>query len=270
MVVSVSDWGHWPFRGRICENVRPSTAGLGGVVAIVAISGLLAASAARAETPPTSPGAHQRTLETSSGFELRYTVWIPDGYPAKTPSPLVLSLHHGFDRSRPYPEYFGRGMLLSLVVPGLERLGAVIVAPDSHGKRWSDETIEASVVELVARVQADYAVDAKRIAVVGFSMGGSGCWEYAARHPGLFTAVIPIASRVDKDTAKAVKAPIFAIHSHDDGRIPIEPVQLVIGALQRMGRDVEFLVVTGLQHHETPRYREPLARAVPWLKGVWD
>ena len=247
----------------------PSTAGQRGVVPIVAIVGLLAASSAGAETPPTAPGTHPRTLETSSGFELRYTLWIPDGYSAKKPAPLVLSLHHGFDRSRPYPEYFGRGMLLSLVVPGLERLGAVIVAPDSHGERWSDETIEASVVELVARVQGDYAIDPERIAVVGFSRGGRGCWEYAARHPGLFTAVIPIASRVDMDTAKAVEAPIFAIQSRDDGRIPIEPLQMVIGALQRMGRNAELLVVAGLRHHETPLYREPLERAVPWLKDVW-
>jgi pimeloyl-ACP methyl ester carboxylesterase len=101
-------------------------------------------------------------------------------------------------------------------------------------------------------------------------MGGRGSWEYAARHPGRFTAVIPMASRVDMDTARAVQAPIFAIHSRDDELVPLLPLQRVMEALKRMGRPAELLVVGGVRHHETPGYRGALARAIPWLKDVWD
>ena len=234
------------------------------------LAGLLAGVTGRAKEPPAAPGTHLRVLETSAGFELRYTLSIPDGYSPKMPAPLVLSLHYGFDRSRPYPDHFGRGMLVSLVAPGLEKLKPVIVAPDSHGKRWSDDVIETSVVELMAKVQGDYAIDPRRIAVVGFSMGGRASWEYAARHPRLFTAIIPMASRVDLATAEAVEVPIFAIHSRADERVPIAPLQQVIEALKRKGRKVELLTLDGVRHYETPRYAGALARAVPWLKEVWD
>lgn len=244
--------------------------GPGAAALAMTMGGLLGAGPAGAQTVPTAPGTYRSALDTSNGLKLRFTLRIPEGYSPKKPVPLVLSLHHGFDRSSPYPEYFGRGMLLSLVAPGLEELGAVIVAPDSHGKSWSDETVEASVVEMVTGLKEVYAIDPKRIAVVGFSMGGSGCWEYAARHPELFTAVIPIASRVEMATAESIRAPIFAIQSRDDGRIPIEPLETVIAALKRMGRSAELLTVEGLQHHETPRFTEPLERAVPWLNSVWD
>mgnify|MGYP000461732060 CR=1 FL=1 len=33
-----------------------------------------------------------------------------------------------------------------------------------HGKGWSDETLEAAVIELLTRVQADYATDPERVA----------------------------------------------------------------------------------------------------------
>lgn len=241
-----------------------------GVALATALLCLGPGSTAGAEGLPTASGTYSTRLTTSVGFELRFTLLVPEGYDPRRPAPLVLSLHHGFDRSRPYPEFFGRGMLRSLVAPGLEKLRAVMVAPDSHGKSWTDGAIEAAVVELVTGIRQAYAIDPERVAVVGFSMGGRGAWTYASRHPDLFTAVVPIASRTDSRTAEGVTAPVFAIHSLDDERVPIEPVQDAVRQLRELGRTAELLTVAGFRHYETPRYQEPLSRAVHWLNDVWE
>jgi pimeloyl-ACP methyl ester carboxylesterase len=50
---------------------------------------------------------------------------------------------------------------------------------------------EVDVMEALAAVRAQYRVDANRIAVAGFSMGGASTWHLAAHYPGLWTAAAP-------------------------------------------------------------------------------
>jgi len=50
---------------------------------------------------------------------------------------------------------------------------------------------EVDVMEALAAVRAQYRVDANRIAVAGFSMGGASTWHLAAHYPGLWTAAVP-------------------------------------------------------------------------------
>jgi hypothetical protein len=50
---------------------------------------------------------------------------------------------------------------------------------------------EADVFEALAAVRAHYRVDANRIAVAGFSMGGGSAWHLATHYPGLWAAASP-------------------------------------------------------------------------------
>jgi len=50
---------------------------------------------------------------------------------------------------------------------------------------------EVDVMEALAAVRAQYRVDANRIAVAGFSMGGASTWHLAVHHPGLWVAASP-------------------------------------------------------------------------------
>ena len=43
----------------------------------------------------------------------------------------------------------------------------------------------------IAEVQRRYAIDADRISIRGFSMGGAGCWHLAVHHPDRFFAANP-------------------------------------------------------------------------------
>jgi len=50
---------------------------------------------------------------------------------------------------------------------------------------------ETDVFEAMEHVKQFYAVDDKRIALRGFSMGGAGVWHLAAHHPGIFAVAAP-------------------------------------------------------------------------------
>ena len=50
---------------------------------------------------------------------------------------------------------------------------------------------EVDVMEALAAVRTLYRVDAQRIAVAGFSMGGGSTWHLAAHYPGLWATAFP-------------------------------------------------------------------------------
>jgi hypothetical protein len=50
---------------------------------------------------------------------------------------------------------------------------------------------EVDVFEAIDQVKAIYGVDAKRMVVRGFSMGGASTWHLAAHHPGFWCAASP-------------------------------------------------------------------------------
>ncbi len=56
---------------------------------------------------------------------------------------------------------------------------------------------EVDVLEAIAHVQQQYKIDANRVVIRGFSMGGAGCWSLAAHYPSMFAAATPGAGFVD-------------------------------------------------------------------------
>jgi dienelactone hydrolase len=66
---------------------------------------------------------------------------------------------------------------------------------------------ETDVFEALAAVRAQYRVDANRIAVAGFSMGGGSTWHLAAHHPGLWAVASPGAGFAETPIFTKASAP---------------------------------------------------------------
>jgi hypothetical protein len=56
---------------------------------------------------------------------------------------------------------------------------------------WNTVHGERFVLTLIEIAKAQYQVDPDRVYVMGFSMGGTGSWFMAGRHPDLFAGAIP-------------------------------------------------------------------------------
>src|SRR5712691_2693793 len=256
-------------RDSICGRVRfrwicpPCT-----IMAFALLSALpIGAAAQGAGDPPVlAPGLHELTLARAGEPAIGYAISIPSNYSPSTPVPLILALHFGAGGRD--ATGVGADVVKGLIGPALVGLGAIIVAPDSVRGNWSTSENEKAVNALLDMVMAHYAIDKKRVAVTGYSMGGTGSWHLAEKFPERFSAAIPIASRPPASAA-GWRLPVLAIQSRDDQIVPFDPAAARVAELQKVGVNAKLIALTGIAHYEAARFRDPLRQAVPWLWEVW-
>ncbi len=70
----------------------------------------------------------------------------------------------------------------------------VIAAPLLSASSDYSSFPEAYLDGVLAEIQADYRVDAKRIYVTGLSMGGEATYRFAVHHPETFAAIAPLSA----------------------------------------------------------------------------
>ena len=217
----------------------------------------------RKQTPFVPPNVDTRFLETAGEPDIAYSILVPDDYSSAKPVPLILALHFSGD-----PEGAGRGVLEMLVAQAFEKFGAVLIAPDSQGGNWSSAANDRAVNRLMQEIQKQFNIDRRRVAVTGFSMGGTGAWQFGLKYAERFSAIIPIAG-TPPDSLAGWRLPVFAIHSKDDEVVPIGPTQRSIAELKKRSIRAELLEVDGIRHYQTYRYVDPLRQAIPWLNELW-
>ena len=257
MMSRYSAGGHVPFR-RICS-----------LFTIMAFALRIGAAAQGAGNPPVfTPGLHELTLTRAGEPGIGYAISIPPSYSPfpSTPVPLILALHYGIGNGD--STGVGADLVKGIIGPALKELGAIIIAPDSVRGNWSTSENEKAVNVLLDMVMAQYAIDKNRVAVTGYSMGGTGSWHLAEKFPERFSAVLPMASRPPA-SAVGWRLPVLAIHSRDDQVVPFDPAAARIAELQKAGVNARLIALTGIAHYEAGRFREPLREAVPWLQEVW-
>lgn len=215
------------------------------------------------QIPVRGPGVHIENLRMGE-LAVRYVISVPKDYSPAKPVPLVLALHYGGS-----PNGAAQGLMLALVQPALADLGALIVAPESLGGGWDTPNNQRAIATLIDAAQTSYRIDAKKMAVTGFSMGGTGTWSIVQKYPNRFTAAVPVAG-MPPSAGGEWRTPVFAVHSRDDEVMPIGPTEARIKELQKTGVRAELVVLNGISHHETNRFVDGLKRAVPWLKQTWQ
>jgi predicted peptidase len=220
-----------------------------------------------ASVPRLAPGVYARTLQTDSGPIVNYTISVPKGYSEADGVPLVVALH--FSVAGRASDGAGGDLLRVLVGPALADLGAVIIAPDTLGGSWDTGGNEQAVMRLLNETLKAYHADPHKVAVTGFSMGGTGAWRYAAKFPDTFSAAIPVAGRPSEDAGQW-RVPVFAVHSQRDEVIRIIPTTRRIAELKKMGVDARLVVLKEPTHYQTHLYVDGLKQAVPWLRSLWN
>ena len=208
----------------------------------------------------------QLILRLSDGGAIRYAISVPRDYSPSLARPLVLSLHPGGAGG----QNAGAAFMRSVVAPGLQDLGAIIIAPDSPAASWAEPAAERAVMALVEHVFADYSVDRRRVLVTGFSVGGGGTWFLAARHADVFTAAMPIAGSAAETPADQLShVPTYVIHSRKDEVMSFEGAERTVRALQQLGRTVVFDALEEPRHYQMTAYIEAVKRGSRWVADRW-
>src|SRR6476646_4778137 len=130
---------------------------------------------------PVAMSVQRLSMPIDGAESLRYGLLLPDRHDRRQPASVVVALHPGGPRVPYYVAMF----VEQFVGPAVRTIDAIVVAPDCPIGAWSDPAAERAVLSLVTRVMAEFAVDKRRVLLVGFSMGASGAWFMSARHPRL-------------------------------------------------------------------------------------
>lgn len=136
-----------------------------------------------------------------------YQVYVPRSYTVLESWPLILFLHGAGERGEDGLRQTQIG-LAAAIRCHVERFPAIVAFPQAlTDASWN--TAEMSELAIAAMQQAmrDFRVDPRRVYLTGLSMGGTGVWSIAARHPGLFAALAPICGALHFPAGKVAQQP---------------------------------------------------------------
>ena len=105
------------------------------------------------------------------------------------------------------------------------------------------------VKKVLDSVEAMLQIDADRVYLTGFSMGGFGTWQTAAAFPGTFAAIAPICGLSDlPDVPRLRGIPIWAFHGARDVNVSVSESLKMIDTLRKSGADARLTVYPDLAH----------------------
>jgi phospholipase/carboxylesterase len=201
-------------------------------------------------------GLHPLNLDT------RRDTWIyvPEGYDADRPAPLVVSLHGAGGNGRNH---------LGHLVPRADEHGLILLAPSSRDQTWDIirggygpdiETIDRSLEETFSR----YAIDREHLAVEGFSDGASYALSIGLTNGDLFRCILAFSPGFMAPAGRRGAPRIFISHGTEDPVLGIDVCsRRIVPQLERAGYEVRFVEFAG--GHTVP---ETIAEdGVRWFLG---
>ncbi len=189
-----------------------------------------------------------------------YRLYVPNGYSPRKPLPLIIALHGLGGTEDSFFEAYG-GTLPKLA----EERGYILAAPlgyrvdggygvalgggNDPAMVRSRALSEQDVFEVLAEVRARYAVDDKRIYLMGHSMGAIGTWAIAAKTPAQWSALGLFSGFGLASTAKTIgNIPQFVVHGDADPTVPVGGSRVMVAALRNVGAELQYIEVPGGNH----------------------
>jgi len=243
--------GAWEARTKLLEShsEEPSLQLIReGPHSAVAIS-YLAHQGTKSRKSTLSPGKHACTFNRyiQRGQSCLYWITLPQGYNEQEKKwPMIIYLHpsslQGHDLS----------MIRTPIPPNVDEIRKdfpfVVLSPQCPDEydAWPGDLVVALVDEAVKL----YNVDARRVYVTGFSLGGRGTWSLAIDHPEVFAAIAPVAGSYGhpERISKIRDVPVWVFHGDSDRLLPIDPVRDMVQNLKDSGGNVRFTIYEGAGH----------------------
>lgn len=231
--------------------------------ALAVVAGVVALDA-RAADDKEQPGkqtAKQFEKEVTLKVKLNYLLYLPEGYGKEEKAwPLLLFLHGAGESGSDLQNVKKHGP--PKLVEQKKDLPFIVVSPQSPGRGWDAETLNALLDDVVAH----HKVDKDRIYLTGLSMGGFGTWTLAAAHPEKFAAIVPICGGGNPSDAKKLKdLPVWVFHGAKDTTVPPNRSEAMVKALKEAGaKEVKFTLYPDAGHDSwTETYNNP--EVYEWL-----
>lgn len=173
----------------------------------------------------------------------RPLTYVPEGLDTSKPAPLVLLLHGA---AQPAGEIFG------LMTPVAKAHGVVVIAPQARRYSWdvivsARERGEPVFGEDTQRVDASLAalfrqmtIDPTRVAIAGFSDGGSYALSLGPRNQDLFTHIMAFSPSGLVPSTDPARARVFLAHGRKEGPSFERSANGIVPDFRSRGFDVRF------------------------------
>jgi carboxymethylenebutenolidase len=185
------------------------------------------------------------------------TIWSPDGEPVPAyvarptaPGPAVVVLHSAWGRLQDYIE-MGDNLAASgflAVVPDLfcGRTAANWTEAEQLAQERPSTTLIQAAVATVQWLRAQPDVIPKRMALLGFSLGGVTALKAAAS--GVVDAAVTFYGTPSLDTVANLRVPVLGHFAEADKYEPALDVTALFEALQRQGTSAAMVTYPGTGH----------------------
>lgn len=231
--------------------------------AVVLLLFSCAAAEARAET-----GFLHREIRIGAATE-RYVVYVPRTWQRETARlwPVLLYLH-SYGESGDDGQAPAANALATAISLHPERFPFLVVFPQNPwGHTWLEKERADAVVAILEAATRDFAGDADRTSLAGFSMGGFGAWSLAARFPGRFAAVVALSGGLraawtppeaqapdayDRMARALGRTPVWISHGDADGTVSVDEARALYEALERAGGRVRYSEYQEVGHTPMP------------------
>jgi pimeloyl-ACP methyl ester carboxylesterase len=184
-----------------------------------------------------------------------YLTYLPKDYEADLSRtwPTIIFLHGGSSRGDNLKRVKANG-----IPDRLERgknIPFIVIAPQCPvDKRWeTDDWFDVLYAEIATR----YRIDTNRIYLTGFSLGGSGTWYLAMKHPSTFAAIAPISGKtlhnqfVYDSACTLAGVPIWICHGKDDEIVDVNESYQIAERLDQCNVAYTLSLFDGHGHWQT-------------------
>lgn len=102
-----------------------------------------------------------------------------------------------------------------------------------------------------------YRIDTNRIYLTGLSLGGSGTWYLAMKHPSTFAAIAPMCGKtshiqfISDNACQLAAVPIWIFHSKDDEIVDIQETDDIARRLDQCGVAYSLSLFERNRHWQT-------------------
>jgi len=216
---------------------------------------------------PLKTGFVEKVYRATNGAESKYVVFVPREYDGTTDFPAIMYLHGSGSPGTDGQSHTKHG-LAKTIRERNENFPLIAIFPQAvEGEAWTVESPGGErALAILAQVQAEYRVDAKRISLTGHSMGGEGTWSLAAALPDRWAAIVPIAHGWQpEEVAKLKEIPCWCIHGDADEMIPVTQSRQMIEALKKTGGRPRYQELSGVGHNASSDQAYAQAELWEWV-----
>ena len=196
-------------------------------------------------TPSSATGLQKLAL--SPGDARNGWLYVPAK--AASPAPLILMLHGSLDDG---------DKILQQIRSFADDIGAIVVAPDSRSYTWEIAKRDVAqdpldrfgkdvvyIDRALAYVFDRYSIDPKRVAIGGFSDGGTYALSLGLMNGNLFTHVMAFSPGFVRLLSTSGHPSVFLAHGTSDDVLPIATSRSMARAIDQAGYEVEFIEFAG-------------------------